>query len=157
MARSITVRPTKLLPLIGIVTFAVGSVVLTWPTSLATFVLIVIIGLLISTSLIDIYSGYLQLQDGLLQRTTLFGTKSISVAAIREVTMSSPSTLPINALSGGAIKLGNAKDGYVEIKVSAYKRGDLAPLIRELHRELSASNPKRARDLQKAVPSIQLN
>lgn len=104
---------------------------------------------LITLVFVEYYSGYIKLENGTLTRKSLFSTCSVKVSDIRGVSVSRSGTFPTSGLGAGVIGLGNAKDGIVGIKISAYKKEELTPLINQIYIELKAVNPKRAADLQK--------
>lgn len=112
---------------------------------------------LIALVFVEYYSGYIKLENGMLTRKSLFSTRSVKVSDIREVSVSRSGTLPTSGLGAGVIGLGNAKDGIVGIKISAYKKDELTPLMKQVYIELKAVNPKRAADLQKAFLAISKN
>jgi|GEM_PF-1998069 len=99
----------------------------------------------------ELYSGYIKLENGKLTRKSLFSTNSIKVRDIREVSVQGSGVFPTSRIGAGSINLGNAKDGYVYINVANYKKHEAMPLIKKLHSELKSVNPKRAKDLQKAL------
>lgn len=107
------------------------------------FVLIVLV-------FVEFYSGYIKLENGELTRKSLFGTRTVKVREIREVSSSGSGTFPTSSLGAGVIDLGNAKDGYISIKVATYKKVELTPIITQVYSELKSVNPKRAEELQKA-------
>jgi len=144
------IKPRKGLPLSFMAIILVVTISISWPISLFMLLMISVISLLLVTFFVDAYSGYLKLDKGILYRKSLLTTKSIKVSAIREVATSSSGVFPTSSLGAGTIDLGNAKDGYVSIRASGYKRDELIPLTEQLYSELKAINPKRAKDLQKA-------
>lgn len=106
---------------------------------------------LITLVFVEYYSGYLKLENGMLTRKSVFGTRSVKISDIREVSVSRSGTLPTSGLGAGVIGLGNAKDGIVGIKTSACKKEELTPLIKQIYIEPKSVNPKRAADLQKIL------
>lgn len=146
------IKPRKVLPFSFIAIFLVVAVVIIWPISFFTLFILGVITLLLLALFIDTYSGYLKLDNGILYRKSLLTTKSIKLCDIREVTTSGSGVFATSSLSAGFVKVGNAKNGYVSIKTSAYRREELTPLIKQLHYQLTSVNPKRAVELHKAFP-----
>lgn len=122
-----------------------------WPIHWYMLSLLSIMGLLFTGFFVSTYSGYLKLEKGLLYRKSLFGTESVKVSNIREVSGGNSGAFPTSSLGAGIISLGNAKDGIVSINLFAFKKNELTSLIEQVYRELKPVNPQRAVDLKKAV------
>ncbi len=154
MAKSagpILIKSRKGFPLAFMAIFFAVTILIIWPISLFMLFLLVTISLLLIAFFADTYSGYLKLDQGLLTRKSLLSTSSVKVSEIRELRTTGSGIFPTSSLSAGTIELGNAKDGTVGIKLTAFKKEELAPLIKRLHGELKPVNPKRANDLQKML------
>lgn len=151
------IKPRKVLPFSFMVIFLIVAVVIIWPVSFFTLFILGVVTLLLLALFIDTYSGYLKLDNEILYRKSLLTTKSIKVSDIREVTTSGSGVFATSSLSAGFVKVGNAKNGYLSIKTSAYRREELAPLIKQLYDQLKSINPKRAADLQKVLLPLSKN
>lgn len=154
MAKSadpILIKPKKVLPFAFMATFFVITIPIMWPIHWYMLSLLSIMGLLFAGFFVSTYSGYLKLDKGLLYRKSLFGTESVKVSNIREVSGGNSGTFPTSGLGAGIIGLGNAKDGIVSINLFAFKKKELTSLIEQVYRELKPVNPQRAVDLKKAV------
>lgn len=154
MAKSadpIFIKPRKVLPLAFMAIFFAATIPIMWPIHWYMLSMLGIMGLLFTGFFVSTYSGYLRLDKGLLYRKSLFGTESVKISNIREVSGGSSGTFPTSGLGAGIIGLGNAKDGIVSINFFAFKKKELTPLIKQVYRELKPVNPQRAADLQKAV------
>ncbi len=145
------IKPRKVFPLIFMAVFVAIVLLLFWPLELFLLFMLGVMCLLFTAFFIDTHSGYLKLDEGLLTRKSLLSNKRIKISDIREVNINGSGVFPTSSLSGGIIELGNAKDGYVGIKVGAFKRDELTSLIGELHNDLKRVNPKRAQELHKAL------
>lgn len=145
------IRPRKILPLAFIAIFFAVTIPIIWPISPFMLFLLAVISLLLIALFVDTYSGYLKLDQGLLTRKSLISISSVKISGIREIRATGSGVFPASSLSAGMIELGNAKDGTVGIKLTAFKKEELAPLIKRLYGELKPVNPKRANDLQKML------
>ncbi len=143
-------KPTKTIPIVFFSLVTLGLSPILWPPNWYFLSIVGVMYLLFIGFFVETNSGYLELDKGLLTRKTLLGTCSVKVSDIRQVDGGRSGVLPTSSLNDSTVGLGNAKDGLVSINPSSFKKKELIPFIKQLHSELQATSPQRAKDLQKA-------
>lgn len=139
----ITIKPGKKLPSVLTVIYVAlvvlillrGDVNVAWVYASAALISILFFALLT-----DAFTGYLQLNNDSLTKKNLFGSQTIKISEIKEVSSAR------HILGASQIDIGNAR-GRVSIVSGAFRRNEFKALMRQLHIKLKSVNPKRAEDL----------
>ena len=144
-ATPLTIKPTKTLPLILIVIYVVlALVILVRADTNIVWLYAGIVTILLFALLADMFTGYLQLSNDSLTKKNLFGSQTIKISEIKEVSTAR------HILGPSQTDIGNTRN-KVSIVSSAFKRNEFRILMRQLQTKLKSVNPKRAKDLQQVV------
>lgn len=142
----IIIKTTKTLPVVITAIYSVLVIVILLRSGIGAHGLwlygsVLLVTTLLLVLLADSFSGYLELSNDSLTRKNLFGSNTIEISEIKEVSKAR------HIFGPDQIDLGNAQN-KVSIVQGAFKQAEFALLVEQLCTELEAVNPKHAKALE---------